>query len=308
MKKQNANIIAVVGPKGGVGKTTISVNLAIALSNLGKKIIVVDLDLGASNLHTYLGLKNSKFSLNDFVLKKVAKLSEIVVPTDIKNMSVICGGDIPGIANLHYQKKLKLIRNLQTLESDFVLLDLGAGSSFNVIDFVLCAQQRLLVTTPEIPSLYNLYTFIKTFIFRRLTMKFKALKKSDVLSILERAKDFEANPHLNTMDGIIAEVEKTDAESATRIVDLLNNLEPIVVVNRARSKKDAKTGTVIQKLMNDYLNINSSLLLSVHEDSSVGHALTKSSPVMLQAPDSVFADDINKIAAVLSGIDHCQTQ
>ena len=299
MKKQDTNIIAVVGPKGGVGKTTISVNLAIALSRLGKKVVVVDLDLGASNLHTYLGLKNSKFSLNDFILKKVDRLSDIVVSTDMENMNVICGGDIPGIANLHYQKKLKLIRNLQTLKSDFILLDLGAGASFNVIDFVIFARQVLLVTTPEIPSLYNLYSFIKTFLFRRLTLQFKGLKNNSILALLERAKDIESNPHLNTMNGIIEEADKIDKGSGNQIKELLNNIKPIVVVNRARSEKDANTGKVIQNLMNVYLNINSSLLLSVHEDASVGYSLAKSEPVLIQAPDSVFSADINKIAETL---------
>lgn len=295
-KKSHSNIIAVVGPKGGVGKTTISVNLAIAMTGLGKKVIVVDLDLGTSNLHTYLGLKHSRRSLNDFVLKKVDNLSDIVVTTDIKNMDVICGGDIPGIANLHYQKKLKLIRNLRGLESDFILLDLGAGASVNVIDFVVFSGLALLVTTPEIPSLYNLYSFIKTFIFRRLTLRFRSLKNNPVLALLDEARDFEAKPHLNTMNGIIGEAEKIDSESGEQIRALLKSIKPVIVVNRARSEKDAHTGTVIRNLMNSYLNINSSLQLCVHEDPCVGYSLAKSRPVMLEAPKSVFAGDINAIA------------
>lgn len=299
MKKQNANVVAVVGPKGGVGKTTISVNLAIALAGLGKRVVIVDLDLGASNIHTYLGIKNSIFSLDDFILKKVNNISDIVVSTDIENMNFICGGDIPGIANLHYQKKMKMIRNLGNLKSDFVLLDLGAGVSFNVIDFVIFARQMLLVTTPEVPSLYNLYSFIKSLLFRQLTMKFKQLKNFNILELLEKAKDAEANPTLNTMKSVITEAERIDKKSVEYIEELLNSINPIVVVNRVRSEKDANTGAVIQNLMNIYLSINSSLLVSVHEDASVGYALTKSRPVMLEAPHSTFAVDINKIAKIL---------
>ncbi|SLM32786.1 putative ATP binding protein homolog to RS-1 DMR_40820 [Desulfamplus magnetovallimortis] len=299
MSELKANIMAMVGPKGGVGKTTISVNLAIALSRLGKKVTVVDLDLGASNLHTYLGLKQSRVSLNDFVLKKVDNLSDIVISTDIDGMSVICGGDIPGIANLHYQKKMKLIRHLKNLKADIVLLDLGAGASFNVVDFVIFSQQGLLVTTPEIPSLYNLYSFIKTYLFRRLIFKFKGLKNNAILTLLEDAKDFEANPHLNTMNGILTEAEKIDPASVELINGLLNTIKPFVIVNRAKSQKDSNTGKVIQNLMNTYLNINSSVLFSVHEDNRVGYSLTKSRPVMIEAPDSLFASDINSIAAML---------
>jgi flagellar biosynthesis protein FlhG len=153
IKNSNTKIVAIVGPKGGVGKTTISANLAIALSKLGKKVIAVDLDLGASNLHTLFGIRETKASLDDFVLNKITHLPDVVMNTDVNNLSIICGGNIPGIANLHYNKKLKLIRNLSQLKADFVLLDLGAGASSNVVDFLIIAQDGVLVTTPEVPSL-----------------------------------------------------------------------------------------------------------------------------------------------------------
>ncbi len=295
-KKQN---VAIVGPKGGVGKTIISANLAIALSKLGKKVIVVDLDLGASNLHTTFGLTTSKYTLDDYILNKVKNLADIVQDTDVSNLRIICGGDVPGIANLHYQKKVKLIRNLATLESDFVLLDLGAGASYNVIDFLIIAQNGLLVTTPDVNSLLNCYSFIKTLIFRRLTFYFKRAKCPELLELLEKAKQTDDHPHLKTMAGFLQEARKIDAAVAKGVKKILWRFKPIVVVNRVQTENDAKAGETIRKLMRQYLSVESSVTMAIREDQAVRNALAHLTPIMLEAPESKFCIDIKEIALTL---------
>ena len=297
--KANTKIVAIVGPKGGVGKTTISANLAIALSVLGKKVIAVDLDLGASNLHTLFGIRETKATLDDFVLNKIANLPDIVLETSINNLGIICGGNVPGIANLNYNKKLKLIHNLSQLKTDFVLLDLGAGASFNVVDFLIIAQEGILVTTPEVPSLLNAYSFIKTLIFRRLTLHFKHSEQTVLIELLDKARDFDSYPKLKTMEGFMEAVNSINVAEANSIRKILTNYRPIVVVNRARSGKDAETGKVLQNLMNQYLSIKSSIILTVREDAAVGTAVARLKPVLLEAPNSLFAKDIEMIARVL---------
>lgn len=295
-KKQN---VAIVGPKGGVGKTIISANLAIALSKLGKKVIVVDLDLGASNLHTTFGLTAPKYTLDDYIFNKVSKLPDIVQNTDIDNLKIICGGDVPGIANLHYQKKVKLIRNLSTLESDFVLLDLGAGVSYNVVDFLIIAQNGLLVTTPDVNSLLNCYSFIKTLIFRRLTFYFRRAKCPELLELLEKAKQTDDYPDLKTMEGFLQEARKIDAALAEGAKKILWRFKPTVVVNRVRTANDAKAGETIRKLMRQYLSVESSVTMSIREDQAVSNALANLTPIMLKSPQSKFCKDIKEIAQAL---------
>jgi flagellar biosynthesis protein FlhG len=295
MAKQN-NILAIVGPKGGVGKTTISANLAIALSKMGKTVTAVDLDFGAANLHTIFGLKEPKYTLNDFILNKVKKLSNIVLDTSLSNLRIACGGDIPGIANLHYQKKLKLIRNLSDLESDLVLLDLAAGSSTNVVDFLIIAQNGLLITTPEVPSLLNTYSFIKTLIFRRLKLYFKSEHHLEVLELLEKAKNIDDNPDLKTMEGFLSEAHKINGAAVDAAKSILQHFKPILVVNRVRTDSDVNAGEVIRKLMKQYLSIESSVIMIVREDREVGNAIARMKPVMLEAPASMFSKDVEQIA------------
>ena len=298
------NILAIVGPKGGVGKTTISANLAIALSKLGKKVVAVDLDFGASNLHALFGIRDSKYSLDDFVQNRVKRLADIVLDTGIHNLRVIWGGDVPGITNMQYQKKLKLVRHLLALNCDFVILDLAPGASFNVADFAIIAKRALLVTTPEVPSLMNVYSFIKAVVFRRLTFFFKIRKCPELLELLEKALDFEKYPNLKTMDGFFGEARDINSGVANAAKKALSGFSPFVVVNRVRSERDANTGKAVQKLMQDYLNINSSVLMTLREDARVGYALARMKPIITEAPNAPFCQDIQKIAVKLVSGNH----
>ncbi|MBF0328620.1 MAG: AAA family ATPase [Nitrospirae bacterium] len=290
-------VIAIVGPKGGVGKSTISVNLAIALAGIGKKVIAVDLDLGGANLHILMGLRSFKHSLDDFILKKVKSLEEILIETGIENLSLICGGsNIPDIANMPFQQKMKLINHILKLDSDIVILDLAAGSSFNVVDFLMIANQRLMVTTPEMTSLLKAYTFIKTCVFRMLTFHFKTTDAQNVLEILEKAKDPVANPHLKTMQNILDEAAKINPASTAAARELIAGFKPNILINMTQSERDANVGNVIQGMLNQYLGIFSSVITTLPTDPMVKKATLQTKPVMLVAPESEFSIAVRSLA------------
>jgi flagellar biosynthesis protein FlhG len=297
-KKGNATL-AIVGPKGGVGKSIISANLAIALSNTGKRVIAVDLDLGAANLHAILGVRESKYTLDDFVMNKVNDLSQVVSETGVKNLGIICGGDVPGIANMPYQRKMKLIGHLLKLDSEIIILDLGAGASNNVVDFLIIAQRGLIVTTPEVPSLLNVYSFIKTTIFRRLAFHYKNNNSPGMLDLLENARNPEQYPRLKMMEGFLEEAQKIDGKLAESTSRLLEGFFFFIVVNRVQKSEDANAGAVIQNLMRKYLNITSSTIMTIREDDEVRGAVAKLTPIMLENPTSTFSLDIMQIAGEL---------
>ena len=294
-------IAAIVGPKGGVGKTTICASLSIALSRLDKRVVAVDLDLGASNLHAIFGLQFSRETLDDFVQNRVKNLSDIVVKTETENVALICGGDVPGIANLHYQKKQKLIRHLTSLDCDIVILDLAPGASFNVSDFSIIAQKILLITTSEVPSLMNLYSFIKAAVFRQLNFLFKHSGGSDLMDLLERAKDHDTYPHLKTMEGLLRETQDIDRDIADSAKKILSDLKPFLILNRVRSKNDTKAGEVMRKMLKEFLSIDSPVIMTIREDPAVTDAAARMKPIMVEAPGSLFARDIEEIATRICG-------
>ena len=185
------------------------------------------------------------------------------------------------------------------LESDFILLDLGAGVSYNVVDFLIIARNGLLVTTPEVPSLLNAYSFIKTFIFRRLAFYFKREKCPELLELLEKAKDLKGNPHLKSMECFLQEARSINTAAAGAAEKILEHFTPVVVVNRVRTKNDANAGEVVRKLMSQFLCIKSSQTVAIREDNAVKNAIASLTPVILEAPDSKFSQDIMTIARML---------
>ena len=162
-------IFAVGGGKGGVGKSIVASNLALALAATGQRTAVVDVDLGGANLHTLFGVARPRATLADFVRGDVADLAELLVPTSVPDVALISGARaLPDMANPKHAQKSKLLRHLRRLPVQHVVLDLGAGSGFNVVDFFLAADRGLVVVTPEPTALDNAMQFLKAAFFRSL--------------------------------------------------------------------------------------------------------------------------------------------
>lgn len=298
--KRHSTIIAIAGPKGGVGKTVISTNLSIALSNMGKRVTAVDLDLGGSNLHTAFGIKEPPSTLDDFIRKRVKDISMVIMDVKIKNLGVICGGDIPGIANLPYQQKRKLINHLLHLNTDVLILDLGAGASFNEIDFLTIADKALLVTSPELTSLLNVYSFIKAAVFRWLEVYFKSERSQELLDLLSTAEDFN-NTKLPTVHDFFMEAQKIDYETAAAAKKILLEFKPFIAVNRVESNNDSNVGKVVQGLMEKYISINTSTVINIDEDKGVKKSIAMMKPLMIHDDSSPFSMTIKEMAATLCG-------
>jgi Mrp family chromosome partitioning ATPase len=135
-------ILSIGGGKGGIGKSFVSANLAVCLAKKGFTVSLVDLDLGAANLHTCLGVPNPKVGIFDFVNEKIDDLRDIAVETGIPGLKLYGGGqEFWQQVRPQSVQKVRLISKLQSLDSDYVILDLGAGTHVNTLDFFI--NQRL---------------------------------------------------------------------------------------------------------------------------------------------------------------------
>ena len=157
---KKTRIITVTSGKGGVGKTNVSVNLALAYARTGRKVVVMDADLGLANVNVMLNMI-PKFNLYH-VIRKQKTMKEIMVETEY-GISIVAGASgFSKIANLTEEERQYFIEELSTLSSaDIVIIDTSAGVSSNVLDFVAAADDSVIITTPEPTAITDAYGIIK---------------------------------------------------------------------------------------------------------------------------------------------------
>ncbi|MDH3881360.1 MAG: AAA family ATPase, partial [Desulfobacteraceae bacterium] len=208
-------VYTVAGGKGGTGKSFTAANLGTILAQQGNKVLLMDLDLGASNLHTYLALGKPQISLKQYLEKEVNDINDVVLKTTQPNLSIISSsGCSLEIANVYYAQKLKLIRAINKLSYDYIIIDLGSGTHFNTLDFYLISNRGILITTPEPVSIENMFRFIKSIYFRKL----KAVFKDYGLNII--CREYLNNvkkSHIASLSDIMKFVRQYDDENNTSI-------------------------------------------------------------------------------------------
>ncbi|MDR2481619.1 MAG: MinD/ParA family protein [Spirochaetaceae bacterium] len=160
LSKKTARIITVASGKGGVGKTNVSVNMALAYARMGKKVIVMDADLGLANVNVMLKMI-PKFSLYH-VIRKQKTMKEILLETEY-GISIVPGASgFSKIANLSEAERQNFIEELNTLQnSDIIIIDTSAGVHSNVLDFIAAADDVVIITTPEPTAITDAYGLIK---------------------------------------------------------------------------------------------------------------------------------------------------
>jgi flagellar biosynthesis protein FlhG len=159
-QKSRPRIITVTSGKGGVGKTNISVNMALAYARLGKKVVVMDADLGLANVNVMLRM-TPRYNLYH-VIRKQKTMKEIITETEY-GISIVAGASgFSKIANLTDEERLYFIEELETLSNaDIIIIDTSAGVSSNVLDFIAAADDAVIIATPEPTAITDAYGIIK---------------------------------------------------------------------------------------------------------------------------------------------------
>lgn len=290
-------IIAVGGGKGGVGKTVMSASIGVTLATLGNEVVMVDADLGGANLHTVMGILEPQRTFFDFYTLNVESLNDIILPTHVDGLRLISGAcGTLGLANPKYQQKLRFIRELRNIEADFILLDLGAGSSYNVIDFFLAADEGIVVTNPEPMAVQECFNFIKICLLRRLRLAFR--EHPGVMAILEMEDLNRPGKITVTMAQVVAKVREQDVTAGNMMEALLDSHRPKLILNMVMEKDDIKEGVAIQAAASELLSIDIEFLGYVTHDPNVRNAVRELKPFMLQDPHSPASQDLAKLVSV----------
>ncbi|MBN2180191.1 MAG: P-loop NTPase [Deltaproteobacteria bacterium] len=248
-------IWAVGGGKGGIGKSTVSILLAFWLARMGKRTILVDLDLGGANLHTLMGIKSPPKTLNDFVTRRLDSLEEVCIDTDIADLRLICGAsDVLTLANPHVAQKIKIIHHIRKLDADYIVLDLGAGTSFNVLDFFLVAERKIVVLTPQPTSIQNAYSFVRNAVYRQLSKL--AGQQPPLQALIRSAMDENNELRVRTIRDLLQAAEDISGkEMMEKLQKEIEAIRPAVITNMVVNSNDKNAGRVIQLVSEKYLMI-----------------------------------------------------
>jgi flagellar biosynthesis protein FlhG len=224
-------ICAVGGGKGGVGKSIFSVALAKVLADSGKKTVLVDLDLGASNLHTYIGIVSKTPTIADFILKKTSSLKKVLIETGHDNLLLISGAEfVPGMANPAHWMKLKIMRHIKSLPADVVILDLGAGVHFNTLDFFGISDLGVVMTSPEPGAVMNAYSFIKGALFRKIQNVFR--RHPEIGPVMEAVTRSTGDEQKLSIPWMLDQIRSRAPDMLPVLDEINRSFRPGLVVNR----------------------------------------------------------------------------
>ena len=290
--QKNSKIWAIGGGKGGVGKSLMTANLSICLALMGHKVMAIDLDLGGANLHTCLGVPIPDKTLSDYLDRKVMDLSELQTPTLIENLSIISGAkDGFGIANMKQNQKTKLLSTLEKFDADFILLDLGAGTSVNTLDFFIAADKGILTVLPEPTSIENTYRFIKSVYHRKIKRLESLLEIGPLVEQIMNSQN-DKNP---SPSNLVEYLLKKNPKAGQHFKREMDDFRPELIVNQTRTQADIDIGYYMSSICRKYFGITISYAGNVEYDSIVWQSVKKRRPLLIEFPNSELVNNFDHI-------------
>jgi len=289
------HIVPIASGKGGVGKSMVAANLAIALAQAGRRVALADLDLGASNLHLILGVSAPKRGIGTFLVGQGVDFESVILETDYPNLRFVPGdAEVPGLANIKPSQKNQLVKRLLSIEADYLVLDLGAGTGSNILDFFLMSTHGIVVTSPTLTATLNAYLFLKNAVFRLLYGAFG--QKSRAYERLEELRKDGASLQKAYVPDILEDVRRLDPERWATAVDRMKRFRPRLLMNMLEDPKDADKALKIRRSCKEYLNIDIEHLGVLYRDELQDVALGSRIPIIRYKPQSVLSQGIYRTA------------
>lgn len=294
-------IISIGGGKGGVGKSTVSANIGTALSQKGLSVGFIDADLGGANLHLCLGVKRPRTGLQDFIKGNCKSLNEVAVPTLVENSWLISGAsDILELANPNFAQKQKIINNLKKLDADYILVDLGAGSSFHVTDFFAAFPYGIVVTDGLPTSIENAYGYLKNGIIRGMVRLFPG--KTDIQNRIKNFSDPKSKKEFTTVNELLNHLNNDFSQEILILKEWLHKRRSFLVLNMVKNADDIKIGTRFAEMVKKYLSINLYYIGYIMFAPEIRTSIKEMRPFMLKEQPSRIRDCFEAVSQNLISI------
>lgn len=248
-------IVTVGGGKGGVGKSIITANLGTVLASRGKVVGFIDGDLAGANLHLYLGVKRPRIGLSEFLNGSCPHLREASIPTTVQNTWLISGASgILNLANPRFTQKQKIINQLKTMDADILFVDLGAGSSSQVVDFYAAFTYGIVVCDGLPTSVENAYGFLKNGIVRGMLRLFPG--NTNMQGLIQEFTNPGSPRGCATIPEALAQLGQSHPVEASLARSWLKQKKTLLVLNMVRDRADIQVGDRFREIVHKYLGIN----------------------------------------------------
>ena len=243
---------------------------------------MIDADLGAPNLHTFLGVPKTDVTLADFIDKHVPRLTDVVRKTPYRRLNLVAGShERLFMANLSHLQKQKLLRHIRALEDGRTIIDIGGGTYFNCIDFFPISDIPVLVVNPDPASTENTYQFLRSVSLRILKSSIRHFEIENMIK--DAAKSRGGVP---TIPGFLDVVRSYNSEYADLLSGELDRFRPCLIVNKSTTPDDAVLGTSMVHLVKKYLGVNINFLGTVPNDDKAAFSLRHMTPYVFAHPNS----------------------
>ena len=301
-----ARIWPIGGGKGGTGKSFLTGNIGILLARQRFKTLLIDADLGGPNLHTIVGLPHPDKSLSDFISKRLRTFEETVLETPIPNLFLISGArNKLDVANLTHEQKMKMFRGISRLDYDYILLDLGGGTSFNTIDFFTLSVSGIFVCCPEPTSIENFYRLIRSVYVRKIR---QILKSDQFRKLAEKAEARNEEATINNPEYLLDLLKEIDPEKGRMVERILQAFQFKLVLNQLRKQDNSKIGTLICKIVEKHLCLNIQFIGNVSFDDLVHDELCQKATFVDKYPYSQVTKDLKALTKCIVNGAHEQAE
>jgi flagellar biosynthesis protein FlhG len=273
-----AQLISIGGGKGGVGKSIVASNLAVAIAQLGRHVVLVDLDLGAANQHLLLNVARPRAGVPALLEGSVDDVNDALSPTPIPNLSLLAGsGAVLGAANISHTDKQRLIRKLRAIDA-VVMLDVGAGVAYNALDFFLVGPQKIVVTTPQVTAVHDAYSFLKGAVLRMLRQEANRAIEN---ALLEPAL-FSAEA--TNVRAILQNLREQKPEFADKVFERLRRFGGHIIGNQVSDQRHIGIFRSIAKMFHDYLGVEVPISGWLKASQRINESVNERRPLMLGPP------------------------
>ena len=287
-----ARIWPIGGGKGGSGKSLFVGALGSYLAKAGKATLLVDADLGGANLHTVVGIPHPTRTVSAFINREVDSLEDTIIETGHPSLFLISGArNSLEVANLPYAQKLRLLRAIFKLPYEHILLDLGAGTSFNTLDFFILSNLGIFVTTPEPTSIENTYHFIRSAYFRKIRQVLKQTQR--------RAFHHHAKASWKTPAAFLDMLKQEAPGRAASVEKALGAFRFKLVLNQFRKQDDVRLGLQICKVCQRHLGLQMQFLGNIRFDDRVHYAVCQKVSFVDKYPYTQAALDLRAVAQAI---------